>query len=578
MRKIQRAFDIFKLVSRDQKKPEIEETADLLIIKDVVIAREMVQQYEQGKSYKPANELEAAAWTANGMWCTLYVHPVEQLIVDRNDVAGRMTNTRFVKNLIDHGKTERPDQRGIMVDIEMFKKLPAGAKGKPLTADDIKLLKSATIMDVSIGFTYIEDNTPGSYRGDSYDFVQRDILINHLVVACKQGRCPMPMCGLAADVLGVTDKPIETDTEIQIPVPGENPSRVTSKISLLSSKGIDALYCGKDKKIRAYIFQKSNESKTNWCMDTAKAWIKKYHNDSVKETFLALAQDQESDEVRDKIKLLLAELEAIFLRMDELTNIMEPIYSEQSLLSHRQSVVNIELEAYREKLYWEIVTEGDYPPKTPAERAMQHYSITPADWEALNAEKKAELIAGLPAPGTGLESNDSLYKKAWVQVAKKAWDIYGIHAEDWLLTSEGVKNKLFAELVRQGELDMSGTENAWYEKINWKLKENAEGYADLPDAIKDVLKEKKLGPEAPADPPADPPAGDPPTGDPPAADPPAGDPPAGDPPAGDPPAGDPPVDEPITETPEELIEKAEQVIEQTEKTLADPDLSSNEPL
>lgn len=578
--KVLKAVDQFRLVGRDGRKPEIDETDELLTFKDVVIAREIVQQYEQGIAYKPADELEAAAWTADGMWATLYVHPYEQLIVDRNDVRGRMVKFRFVKNLLDHGKTGRPNRRGIVVDVELFKKLPKGGKGIVLTGDDLKLLKSGDLMDVSIGFTYIEDMTPGTFEGEAYDFVQRDILINHLVVACEEGRCSMPFCGLAADGLTVDTEPKETDTEILIPAPGEGTKKVNTRISLNTKKGIDVLYSGKDKKIWVYIFKKSNESGEKWTMTSAKAWVKSYHKDSIKDLFLALAADQDSDELREVIKQLLKDLENIFKRIDEITSKVEPLYSEQYVLNQQMSFLNAELEAYRERLYWEILGEGDQAPKTPAERAMQHYKIQPAEWEALSAEKKAELIAGLPPLGTGRESAD-VYRKAWVQVAKAAWDEMGIPAEDWLITSEDVKNKLFADLVRRGELDLSGEEKAWYEFIDWKDENNAEAYEKLPDAIKEVLKEKELSPPEAGEGTGEGEGEGEGTGEGEGEGEGEGAPEGegeGEGEGAGEGEGEGEGETEITETPDELMEEAEKVIEQTEKTLADPNLGSNEPL
>lgn len=63
-------------------------------------------------------------------------------------------------------------------------------------------------------------------------------------------------------------KPEETETSIRIPV---NPDcEVTATIDVDKDQGITALYCGKIKKIRTYIFSKDK----GWTMATAKKWIK----------------------------------------------------------------------------------------------------------------------------------------------------------------------------------------------------------------------------------------------------------------------------------------------------------------
>jgi len=96
----------------------------------------------------------------------------------------------FAKDITDP-KTKRPMVRGIKANIRWFKdKLPAGL------LDEIK---SGGLKDVSIGFTYQHDATPGEWEGQKYDFVQRDIFIDHVVAPCPVGRCPSPYCGIGVD-------------------------------------------------------------------------------------------------------------------------------------------------------------------------------------------------------------------------------------------------------------------------------------------------------------------------------------------------------------------------------------------
>jgi len=41
---------------------------DKFLVVKVVIASEIVHKYKDGMAYKPADELEKAAWTAEGRW------------------------------------------------------------------------------------------------------------------------------------------------------------------------------------------------------------------------------------------------------------------------------------------------------------------------------------------------------------------------------------------------------------------------------------------------------------------------------------------------------------------------------
>jgi len=168
------------------------EDEDSIVFK-AVIAREIVHPYPEGRAYKPADELEKAAWTAEGRWVTTGKHPDAQLILRREDIKGRVENPRFAKDLIDV-KTKRPMCRGIRADLRLYKRLVPSAL--------IDELRGGAKKDVSIGFLYDEDKTAGEWGGEPYDFVQRNIFIDHVAAAVPVGRCPSPYCGIGVDELG----------------------------------------------------------------------------------------------------------------------------------------------------------------------------------------------------------------------------------------------------------------------------------------------------------------------------------------------------------------------------------------
>lgn len=64
-------------------------------------------------------------------------------------------------------------------------------------------------------------------------------------------------------------KPEESEETIRIPVGPD--CEVTATITISAEEGIKALYCGKVKKIRTYLFDKRVKA---WTMATARAWIK----------------------------------------------------------------------------------------------------------------------------------------------------------------------------------------------------------------------------------------------------------------------------------------------------------------
>jgi hypothetical protein len=107
-------------------------------------------------------------------------------------------NVRFTKGLIDPD-TKRPMDRGILADLEVFDN-----KVAPEVLTDMKNGKKG---EVSIGFFFDYDATAGtvddeddqSLMGTEYDYVQRNITINHVAFGIDSGRCPMPYCGIGAD-------------------------------------------------------------------------------------------------------------------------------------------------------------------------------------------------------------------------------------------------------------------------------------------------------------------------------------------------------------------------------------------
>lgn len=74
-------------------------------------------------------------------------------------------------------------------------------------------------------------------------------------------------------------KPEETDDWIRIPVAE---CKVTATIDISKKEGIKALYCGKEKKVRTYMFDK--RPPYNWTMAKAKKWVED-HKESKQEVY-----------------------------------------------------------------------------------------------------------------------------------------------------------------------------------------------------------------------------------------------------------------------------------------------------
>lgn len=98
-------------------------------------------------------------------------------------------------------------------------------------------------------------------------------------------------------------KPEENENTIRIPVGPE--CEVTATIAIDKAQGISALYCGKIKKIRTYLFDKRKKA---WTMASANAWIQKNKEklekklEATVEKKLSEAQQKEYDEETAKIR------------------------------------------------------------------------------------------------------------------------------------------------------------------------------------------------------------------------------------------------------------------------------------
>jgi len=331
------------------------------VFHDVVIARENVQLYEiDGKNlmaYKSADELERYWPWVEGRWAIAGRHPSTPVIVSPDDISGRTVNTRFVKNLMDHGKTERPNIRGILVDLEVF--------NNRVPPDILKGMLDGSLSDVSIGFLYGKEMTPGNWNGSDYDFRQVNMFHDHTAYGIRKGRCSYPACGIGADQYYNLEKslnekgeqievknmsqvghdPEETEENIRIPNHGAGECKVTATIVISEDQGIKALYCGETEKIRTYLFSKEKD----WTMEKAQTWVDE-HKEDAGDVFLA--------------------------RLIEIDTLQKAVDQEGA--------------------------------RTEDERACAHFDITAEVWETLSAKAKAALKAALPERGEGGAGEDAM--------------------------------------------------------------------------------------------------------------------------------------------------------------------------
>ncbi len=70
---------------------------------------------------------------------------------------------------------------------------------KTLSNAFIEDVKSGRRRDVSVGFTYDTADRKGEWQGEPFDYVQQNLLINHVAVGVPVGRMRAPFIGLGCD-------------------------------------------------------------------------------------------------------------------------------------------------------------------------------------------------------------------------------------------------------------------------------------------------------------------------------------------------------------------------------------------
>ena len=157
-------------------KLQVSEDDETLTV-PAVITREDVFDYDGMLVYEPADEVEKAAFTAENAWI-VEDHPPEIILSSPKLIRGTIRNAKFEKDRIK-------------ADLVFFKN-----RCSPKYLADIK---SGKAKSVSIGFFWECVTESGEFKGKHYDYVKRDILIDHVAVGDWLGRCSYPACGIGVD-------------------------------------------------------------------------------------------------------------------------------------------------------------------------------------------------------------------------------------------------------------------------------------------------------------------------------------------------------------------------------------------
>ena len=363
--------DSIKLIADRISEHDDPTFGPVTVFHDVPIASEMVQPYADGRAWKNRDELESYAWTVNGRWVIVGGHPEDGIISDRGQVGGRTVNPRYVKNLIDP-KTERPNRAGVRADIEIF--------NKRVASEVLEDMKNGKKQEVSIGFFFSKDETAGTigdgpFKGDEYDYIQRNMFHDHTAAGIDNGRCPAPYCGLGAD-------------ELKKMLVGDPFAGFSSFEDCVSK-----------------MMKPKSEGGQGYSEETAKkvcGKLKAEHEDKIEEDeYLVKVSRILRALIEDEVEALRGEREAMKDTREwwMILDWKDPQLAEA--FTHLDEEIKNQI-----KEAGLCPTCGEDAPRSEAERAMAHFNLTKEEWEKLSDEEKQEYIDKLPPRGSGGEDDE----------------------------------------------------------------------------------------------------------------------------------------------------------------------------
>jgi hypothetical protein len=263
-------IDSTKIILDDEKE----------LVVPAVLAREAVLRYPSGKSFRPATELKNSMLTF-ATWVVTGKHPPYMILTNPADVKGHTGSIQWDEAIpLPDGKGTTPGVRG---QVHFLKD-----RCDPAFLEEVRTHKRK---DVSIGFLSQDVLEPGEYKGEKYDFVQKNIMVNHVAAGVALGRgtrdgfpCEISVDAvfLPEDVQAHADPWEETEDSIRSGHGDASQAETcrTTDFDGKLPKGIKAVYCKRKDSdewyVQSYIFPKSE----GWTMASAKEWFSS-HNDAI---------------------------------------------------------------------------------------------------------------------------------------------------------------------------------------------------------------------------------------------------------------------------------------------------------
>lgn len=194
------------------------------------------------KRIKGSLPIEDALFTFKKAWVTAEKHPepLISIVTDRKrQIKGELSDIKLDADAINPAGKKSP---AVRANVHLFK--------KTLSKQFMDDVKSGRKRDVSVGFTYDTVEKTGEWQGEKYDYVQENLLINHVAVGVPVGRIRAPFIGLGCDSVdfetesvdsGLAQNPVPENVnsaakiEVTLPITHENTSNLIGKLKQIAN-------------------------------------------------------------------------------------------------------------------------------------------------------------------------------------------------------------------------------------------------------------------------------------------------------------------------------------------------------
>jgi hypothetical protein len=176
---------------------QISEDVSCCLKVNAVIAKEGIYTFPAGNAGENKQclwsraELLKASKLAGGAKLTIKEHPAAKVVTSQDEIFGVVEKPFFDRDRIRATLSFSKDifkERNMMDWLDNIQ----ACASEVVAPGEEKKQKA----DVSIGFYYSEDPTPGEWHGQHYDLEMRNIVIDHVATGVWKGRCTYPNCGI----------------------------------------------------------------------------------------------------------------------------------------------------------------------------------------------------------------------------------------------------------------------------------------------------------------------------------------------------------------------------------------------